>query len=91
MVGAKMILGMDNRQLQAFIERISATAIANQAILRCYLRGIPLTTDNVILFVGDFIDPTQAEFTGLIGKIEMAIEEVTEKPWLLEERRDTLS
>ncbi|MET0746837.1 MAG: hypothetical protein ABWY49_01475 [Rhizobium sp.] len=86
-----MILGMDEAELQAFIERISATAIANQAILKCYLRGIPMTTDNVILFVGDFIDPAQPEFTGLIGKIEMAIEDVVERPWLVDETRDLLS
>lgn len=86
-----MILGMNEAQLQAFIERISATAIANQAIVKCYLRGVPMTTDNVILFVGDFIDPSRAEFTGLIGKIEMAIEEVVEKPWLLGENTDLLS
>lgn len=86
-----MILGMNETQLQAFMERISATAIANQAVLKCYLRGIPLTTDNVILFVGDFIDPTQPEFTGLIGKIEMAIEDVVERPWMLDEQSKVLS
>jgi hypothetical protein len=78
-----MIWGLEEAQLEDFLERISATAIANQAILKCYLRGIPLTTDNVILFVGDFVDPSRPEFTGLIGRIEMAIEEVVEKPWLL--------
>lgn len=86
-----MILGMNEAELQAFIERISATAIANQAILKCYLRGVPMTTDNVILFVGDFIDPTRPEFTGLIGRIEMAIEDVIEKPWLIGEQPDLLS
>jgi hypothetical protein len=74
-----MILGMSEIELEAFVERISATAIANQAVLKCYLRGVPLTTDNVVLFVGDFIDPSREEFTGLICKIELAIEEVIEK------------
>lgn len=83
-----MILGMDDVQLQLFIERISATAIANQAVLKCYLRGIPLTTDNVILFIGDFIDPSEPEVTGLITKIEKAIDDVVEKPWLLFEEAD---
>jgi hypothetical protein len=86
-----MILGMNEAQLQTFIERISATAIANQAVLRCHLRGIPLTTDNIILFVGDFIDPSKPEFTGLIGRIEMAIEEVVEKPWPVGQKPDRLS
>lgn len=78
-----MILGMTETELQAFIERISATAIANQAVLKCHLRGIPVTTDNVILFVGDFIDPTKPEFEGLINAIETAIEQIVELPWPL--------
>ena len=83
-----MIFGMSEPQLKAFIERISATAIANQAVLKCYLRGIPLTTDNVILFVGDFIDPSKPEFTSLIGRIEMAIEDVVERPLLAANKPD---
>jgi len=76
-----MILGMTESELQEFIERISATTIANQAILKCYLHQVPLTTDNVLRFVGDYADPTNIEFVGLIAKIESAIEDVVEKPW----------
>jgi hypothetical protein len=76
-----MILGMTESELQEFIERISATAIATQAIVKCYLHDSPLTTDNVLRFVGDFVDPTNVEFAGLIAKIETAIEEVVEEPW----------
>jgi hypothetical protein len=76
-----MILGMTESELQEFIERISATAIANQAILKCYLHEVPLTTDNVLRFVDDFVDPNNKECAGLIARIEIAIDEVVEKPW----------
>jgi len=78
-----VILGMTEIELEAFVERISATAIANQAVLKCHLRGVPVTIDNVILFVGDFIDPTKPEFEGLIGAIETAIEQIVDVPWPL--------
>lgn len=76
-----MILGMTESELQEFIERISATTIATQAIVKCYLHESPLTTDNILRFVGDFVDPSNGEFEGLITKIEIAIEEVVEEPW----------
>jgi hypothetical protein len=57
-------------------ERIGATAIANQAILKCTVAGVPLTVDNVILFVGDFVDPEQPATLGLLERINSAIEEV---------------
>lgn len=76
-----MILGMTESELQEFIERIAATAIANQAILKCYFHEVPLTTDNVLRFVGDFVDPTKTEFIGLLAKIELEIEDVVERPW----------
>ena len=57
-------------------ERVSATAIANQAILKCTVAGYPLTVDNVILFVGDFVDPTKPEVASLVELIGIAIEEV---------------
>jgi len=78
-----VILGMSETELQAFIERISATAIANQAVLKCHLRGVPITVDNVILFVGDFIDPAKPEFETLISQIEIAIEQIVDIPWPL--------
>ena len=73
-----MIKGMSEGGFQAFIERVSATAIANQAILKCHLRGVPVSTDNVLLFVGDFFDPDKPEFEGLIDMILEAVEYVTD-------------
>jgi len=75
-----MIKGLSERDVQAFIERVSATAIANQAILKCHLRGVPVSTDNVLLFVGDFFDPTKKEFAGLIERIMEAVEYVADDP-----------
>lgn len=57
-------------------ERIGATAIANQAILKCTIAGFPLTVDNAILFVGDFVDPGRAACANLVELIGIAIEEV---------------
>ena len=68
-----MIMGMTDDQAQAFLEKISATAIANQAVLKCIVLGLPLDVDNVILCVGDFIDPANSNFAGLIDEIEKAI------------------
>lgn len=62
----------------ALFQRIGATAIANQAILKCLLAEIPVTVDNVILFVGDFLDPGDKRHEKMIGLIERAIEEVVE-------------
>lgn len=58
------------------LERIGATVIANQAILKCTVAGFPLTVDNAILFVGDFVDPTKQAASNLISLIGRAIEEV---------------
>lgn len=73
--------GLNDFEMQEFMERISATTIANQAILKCSLAGMPLTADNVILFIGDFFDPGQPQFEGLVAKIEAAIDEVVAQPW----------
>lgn len=59
-----------------FLERISATAIVNQAVIKCSIAGVPVTQDNVIFFVGDFADPTEPHFSGLIAKIEQTIEDI---------------
>jgi hypothetical protein len=40
----------------SFLERISATAIVNQAVMKCGLAGMTVTHDNVIAFIGDFAD-----------------------------------
>lgn len=58
------------------MRRITATAIANQAILKCTLAGVPLTIDNAIYFVGDFFDPKDEGAEELALDIEKAIAEV---------------
>lgn len=68
-----MIMGMSDEEAQAFLEKISGTAIANQAVLRCIVLGLPVNVDNVILCVGDFVDPSNKNFAGLILEIEKAI------------------
>ncbi|WJH38650.1 hypothetical protein N7E02_04480 (plasmid) [Aliirhizobium terrae] len=71
-----MLPGLSAAESARFFERVSATAIANQATLKCCLEGMPLTVDNVILFVGDFVEPEHAEATGLFQGIMGAIQEV---------------
>ena len=41
-------------------ERVAATTIANRAVLKCLVVGLPLTSDNVIGLVDDFVDDPQA-------------------------------
>lgn len=57
-------------------QSVSATAIANQAILKCTIAGFPLTVDNVILFVRDFVDPAKVACANFVEMIGLAIEEV---------------
>ncbi len=71
-----MLPGMTQAEGIRLFERIGATAIANQAILKCTVAGYPLTIDNAILFVGDFVDPTKPEVASLVELIGIAIEEV---------------
>lgn len=59
-----------------FLERISATAIVNQAVIKCSIAGVPVTQDNVIFFVGDFADPSKPEHARLIEQIERSIDEI---------------
>jgi hypothetical protein len=65
---------MTREEEHAFQERVAATAIANQAILRCMILGMPLTVDNVTMCVSDFVDPEQQKFRNLIEQIEQAID-----------------
>jgi hypothetical protein len=59
-----------------FLERISATTIVNQAVIKCSIAGVPVTQENVILFVGDFADPSEPDHAGLITQIEQTIEDI---------------
>ena len=52
-----MTMGISNEDSSVFLERISAIAIVNQAVIKCGLAGLPVNHDNVILFIGDFADP----------------------------------
>lgn len=74
--------GMSPQEAQAFHEKVAATAIANQAVLRCMLLGMPVNVDNVILCVSDFVDPTDYRFGGLIEQVQRAIDvTVNMKPY----------
>lgn len=52
-----------------FERRIYATAIVNNAIIRCSIVGLPISEDNVIKCVGDFFDPSSEPLVGLIDEI----------------------
>lgn len=71
-----MLTGMTTDERNSFFERISATAIANQAFLKCSISGMPINADNVTLFVGDFLDPANPDLQELVDKIGAAIDEV---------------
>lgn len=74
------MFGLSEVEFRNFIETISATAIANQAVLKCWTTGLPMTVDNVILFVGDFFDPADPRFDPLSLKILQAIVETVDDP-----------
>lgn len=61
---------------EAFDERIAATAIVNQAVLKCLVSGVRLTPDNVVFMIGDFFDPHRPQHAGLVLAILRAVEEV---------------
>ena len=66
----------DDALHRSFQERIAATTIVNQAAIRCIYLGLPLTDDNVVRWVGDFVDPSQPQAAGLINAILKAIDDL---------------
>lgn len=76
-----MIMGMTEDDANAFVERIGAAAIVNQAMFKCSLAGLELTPDNVVLFIGDFVDPTRSNFQSLIEQIDRTVDEVFAVAW----------
>jgi len=83
--------GMTQAEGIRLFERIGATAIANQAILKCTVAGYPLTIDNAILFVGDFVDPTKPEVASLVELIGIAIGEVIDCRGMARNEEDVTS
>lgn len=75
-----MLFGMDQEELEAFAKRLAGTAIVNQAAVKCLGYGLPLTEENVVLFVGDFFEPTRPGAQELVSSVMKAIDEVTIKP-----------
>jgi hypothetical protein len=71
-----MIMGMSEATAVAFFERVTATAIVNQAILKCSLAGLKMTHENVVRCVGDFADPDNPAMAGLIAQIDRSIDDV---------------
>lgn len=62
------------------LERVCATVIANQAILRCAVARETMTVDNVLRYVGDFFDPENENFAEIAARIEEEIAVVVETP-----------
>ena len=61
---------------RAFItafENAPVSGPANQAILKCSISGFPLTADNVVAFVGDFLDPENPNLQELIREGESGL------------------
>lgn len=67
-------------KLNRFLIKISASTIVNQAIIKCSLNGVPVTVDNAILFVGDFFDPEDREFSDLLSEVETTLLSVIDEP-----------
>lgn len=71
-----MLMGMSTEDTEHFLEKISAAAIVNQAVLKCMVSGLPVTRENVILMIGDYADPTDPGHLSLIILIQQTIDEV---------------
>ena len=59
-----------------FQNRITATTIVNQAVMKCLLLGIPANADNIVRLIGDFFDPQNPDFGPLVDELMIAINEV---------------
>ncbi|MGN7295387.1 hypothetical protein [Rhizobium sp. SAFR-030] len=71
---------MNADDFNKFVEKVAAAAIANQAILKCSLRGIPVSVDAVIPFVGDFLQPDNPRFHHLALLVQRTLEEMLDQP-----------
>lgn len=71
-----MNINVVDDDFDSFSEKAAATAIANQAILKCIIRGVPLSVDTVIPFVGDFLPPTDDRFHRVAVLIKAALEDM---------------
>jgi hypothetical protein len=71
-----MLTRLNSAERNDFLERIAATAIANQAFLKCSVSGRTFTPENVVFFVGDFLDPDEPYTQDLVEKISNAIDEI---------------
>lgn len=71
-----MLFGLDNAELEEFAGRIAATTIVNQAAVKCFAKGLPLTEENLVLLIGDFIDPARPGSEDLVNLISKAIDEL---------------
>jgi hypothetical protein len=66
------------RQARSLKDRVTATAIVNQAALKCLLLGVTVNSDNVIRLIGDFYDPLDPAFAGLTDEIMWTVDEMSE-------------
>ena len=71
-----MIMALDDARLQPFIEDIAAITIVGHAVMKCKLRGVSVTANNIVFFIGDYFDSNDPEFGDLISKINNAIDDV---------------
>ena len=71
-----MLFGLKNAELEEFAGRIAATAIVNQAAIKCLAAGLPLTAENIVLLVGDFVDPNRPGSEELVEQISRAVDEI---------------
>lgn len=70
-------MNLGSKEARLF-ERVSGAAIANKAVLKCIIAGVPLTVENAIYSVGDFLDPEDKDYVRIIEHIQDGITEVVE-------------
>jgi hypothetical protein len=70
----------DEDQSQAFSDRVAATAIVNQAAIKCMILGLPVNGENIVRLIGDFFDPMDPRYDGLLDKLLIAVHELASLP-----------
>lgn len=77
-----MLLRFDDDEFKTFSDRVAATAIVNQAALKCMILGLPVTGENITGLISDFFDPTDPRFGELVDQLLIAVNELASLPSL---------
>ena len=70
---------MTKEEFQNFIDRTSAMALANKAILACLLSGQKFSMETIVETLGQWTDPTDPNFERLVETTVAHIQQVLDR------------